>query len=193
MANKPLNNLPDDLRHKLRMINQAVKRDIPIVIGKTAVDQFRENFRLEGFLNGGLHKWKDVKRRDSKSPWYGFEYKGEHRTSYKLSRDRKTGKTKKAQKQKLLNFSVTATVRKPLSSKRMELYNSLRYTAGAGMVSISSDKPYAQVHNEGGTIQVFGKHPVKLPARPFMGQSKELDTKVSQEIEKQLNNIFNQQ
>lgn len=191
MANRELNNLPGDLRHYLEAISQAIGRDLPIVIGKTATDHFRENFRAGGFVNNGLHKWTDVKRRDPKSGWYGFEYKGEKRTALRLTRDRKTGKTKRSARQKLLNFSSTATIRAPLSSKRMELYNSLRYYCRHNEAIIATDKPYAQVQNEGGPIKVFGKHPARITARPFMGRSRELDDKVGGEINKRIHKIFN--
>lgn len=191
MANRDINNLPGDLRRCLGMLAQAVGRDFPVVIGKTGIDHYRENFRAGGFVNGGLHKWPDVKRRDAKSGWYGFEYKGEKRTSLRLTRDRKTGKTKRAARQKPLNFSTTATIRAPLSSKRMDLCNSLRYYCRPGEAIIATDKPYAQVQNEGGLIKVFGKHPARIPARPFIGQSRELDEKVGEEINKRINQILN--
>lgn len=191
MTKRELNNLPGDLRRCLEAISQAIGRDLPIVIGKTATDHFRENFRAGGFVNGGLHKWADVKRRNSKSGWYGFEYKGEKRTALRLTRDRKTGKTKRAARQKLLNFSSTATIRAPLSSKRMELYNSLRYYCRQNEAIIATDKPYAQVQNEGGPIKVFGKRPARITARPFMGQSRELDEKVGEEINKRIDRILN--
>ena len=39
---------------------------------------------------------------------------------------------------------------------------------------IASDLPYAEVHNEGGYIRVFGKAKKKLPKRQFIGESAEL-------------------
>lgn len=183
MANRNLNNLSGDFRRKLDKLTQEVTRGILIVIGKEAVDRFRDNFHREGFLDGSLHKWKDVKRRDPQSPWYGFEYKAEKR----LPGSRKNTQAKK---RKPLNFSQTATVRKILASKRMELHNSLRYHLQPGQVVIASDKPYAQVQNEGGTIKIFGKHPVKLQARPFMGPSIELDRKVEQQIRQRITEIL---
>lgn len=185
-----LRGLTEELRKKIDKVSRVLDRNVPIAIGKTAVDHFRQNFRLGGFRNGGVKKWDDVKRRDKGSPWFGFEYKGEKRTFLKLTRDRKTGKTSRAKKQDKLNFSPTATIREPLSSKRMELFNSIRYIPGQGTVEIVSDKPYARVQNEGGTIKVFGKHPVKLPARPFMGESEELTGEVTREIDKQVTKIL---
>lgn len=50
---------------------------------------------------------------------------------------------------------TTASGYKTLLSGRNELYNSIRGRAQGGNAIISSDKPYAQIHNDGGTI----KHP----------------------------------
>lgn len=103
---------------------------------------------------------------------------------------KKTGKSYKAPKQKKLNFSKAATQRKILNGSTHELQNSLRYIAGPGQVSIASDKPYAAVQNEGGTIRVFGKGSARLPARPFVGDSKELSDKIDRIIDNKLNQIF---
>ena len=188
--NTPFSRLPKDLQQKVRRIVKEVNRDLPIVIGKIAVDHFRGNIRKGGFVNRGLHKWKDVKRRDPNSPWYGFEYKGEKRTSLRFTRDRKTGKTKRSKKQRTLNYSHAATTRQPLTSKRMGLHNSLGYKTSPGKVTVVSDRPYAEVQNSGGTIKVFGKHPVKLEGRQFAGESHELNVDVGKEITEHMDGIF---
>ncbi|MCL2502659.1 MAG: virion morphogenesis protein [Bacteroidales bacterium] len=180
------NQLSQVILEKMEAWITRVQRDLPIVMGKTAVDHFRENFKLGGFVNNGLQPWQDVKRRDPASPWHGFDYKGEKRTSYKFTRDRSTGKTKRDKDQKRLNFSMAATQRTPLNSQRKELYNSIRYAPLPDGVAIISDKPYSLVHNEGGIIKVFGKHPARLPKRQFIGESKELTEKIRQEIIKLL-------
>lgn len=180
-----------DFQEKLNKLKEGLTRDIPVIVGKLAVDHFKENFHKQGFVNNGLKKWANVKRRDQSSPWYGFEYTGQKRTSVAFTRSKQTGKTQRSAKQKPLNFSSSATTRKVLSSKRMELYNSIRYKTSGGQVVISSDKPYAQLHNEGGTIKVFGKHPVKIPQRQFMGESKELSDKFAEQINVYIHTIFN--
>ncbi len=39
-----------------------------------------------------------------------------------------------------------------LLSARKELYNSISYNASKGLITIKSDKPYSQIHNEGGEV-----------------------------------------
>lgn len=46
-------------------INREID-DLAIIAGKQAVDFFKESFQKEGFTNGGLKKWPDVKRRGDK-------------------------------------------------------------------------------------------------------------------------------
>lgn len=50
-------------------------------------------------------------------------------------------------------------------------------------VTMSSDRPYAEVHNEGGG-------PKNMPKRQFMGPSKALENKIVDKIERQLDKIF---
>ena len=54
---------------RLREINdefrQAEQTDIPIIIGKKAVDHFKDSFQNEGFTDKTLNPWKEVKRRQN--------------------------------------------------------------------------------------------------------------------------------
>ena len=179
--------LERELERRMAQINHWIERDLPRQVGVMAVNHFKRNFELEGFQNGSLSKWKEVKRRDPSSPWYGFLYKGENRKKvpYKLT---KRGKRSKSQRK--LNFSQAATQWNILHNSR-ELADSIRYEAGPACVTITSDKPYAAVQNNGGMIKVFGKRSVKLPARPFVGESKELNEQIDRLIDKKINELFN--
>lgn len=173
MANKLI--FPD-----FRRIFEREKEDIARAVGTEAVRHFKENFQREGFMDGGLHRWKDVQRRNPSSPWYGFEYKGETRKTNPVKYGKKG---KKLKNQKKLNFSKAATTRRILTGASGELGRSLRYVMNPSSnahvsVSITSDKPYAVLQNEGGPMRVFGKHTVQLPARPFVGNSRELNEKI---------------
>ena len=41
------------------------RRRLPVIVGRMAKDHFQDNFRLGGFVNGGLHAWKPVSRFSS--------------------------------------------------------------------------------------------------------------------------------
>ena len=171
---------------------QKNRNSIAREIGNEAVRHFKDNFRQEGFVDNGLHKWKNVKRRDPSSPWYGFEYKGERRADYPVKYGKK-GKRLKSTKR--LNYSPAATKRRILTGSSGELQDSLRYKVNPSVgenlsVSITSDKPYATLQNEGGRIKVFGKTSAIVPARPFVGNSKELNDKIERIVQERVDSLF---
>lgn len=180
----------ESLERALREIERAARTTIPRAVAKMAADHFVENFRRGGFVNNGLQKWRDVKRRNPSSPWYGFEYRGDRRTHYAFSRDRKSGKTYKSKTQKRLNYSPTATSRAVLTSKRNYLINATKGRAVDGQVVISNAAPHAKIHNEGGVFKVFGKHSASMPKRQFIGESKELNNEIKQLITTTIYDIF---
>ena len=47
------------------------------------------------------------------------------------------------------------------------------------------------MQNDAGMIKVFGKRAVRLPARPFVGESKELNERISRLIDDKINELFN--
>jgi len=46
------------LQSSQSQIKKLIENKLPRLIGKHAVDHFRENFTKGGFVNGGLQKWK---------------------------------------------------------------------------------------------------------------------------------------
>ena len=50
---------------KRQQLREAVNRRLPIKIGRRAADHFTENFRLGGYVDGGLHPWPKTKRQQS--------------------------------------------------------------------------------------------------------------------------------
>lgn len=178
------------IERALKEVQRAARSTIPRAVAKMAAEHFQENFRKGGFVNGGLKKWPEVKRRNPSSSWYGFEYKGDKRTFYKFKRNRKTGLTTKSKSQKKLNYSPTATRRGVLTSKRNYLMNSIKGRVVAGTPVVRTDAPHAQIHNEGGAFKVFGKHSATMPKRQFIGPSKELNQVIEEHITNTVNQIF---
>jgi phage gpG-like protein len=167
-----------------KQIQTLIDSKLPRMIGKYAVDHFRENFILGGFVDNGLNKWQTPKRFDANSRYAGAKYLA-------------------------------------LLSARNELYNSITYTTQNGAIYISSDKEYAQIHNEGGETHptvtdkmrgfAWHKHKetgqknsmwksialtkktkldVKIPKRQFVGESAELNLKIQKLIELELAKIL---
>ena len=118
---------PDEFIRKLKKlkteIDNFVANTAPTIVGKNAVDYFKENFR-KGAFDG--KKWKAPLRLDENGQFASQKYG-------------------------------------PLLSATDELMNSITYQALPGKVIISTDKVYARIHNEGGTITV----PVTEKMRKF--------------------------
>ena len=158
----------------LKDVERYIEKELPRIAEDMAVNEFRENFHRQGFRNNGVTRWPEVARRKKDSPWYGFRYKGDKRTSVRFVRDRKTGKTKRSKTQSKLNYSNAATSW-PILHNSGNLERSIKpKDSTPDKVVIASDLPYAEVHNEGGYIRVFGKAKKKLPKRRFIGESAEL-------------------
>lgn len=163
-----LNDLNAKIRAKITEIKQFRDRDLPDIVGMEAVNHYKENFVNEGFTDKANNPWKDVKRRDPASPWYGFSY----------------GAKK--------NFSQSRTTDKILTGETKELQNSIDYEKKPGRVTVYSDKKYSAVHQFGLPAKVFGKKPFKMPARPFIGKSTVLEKNIQSKIERTLNKIINE-
>lgn len=51
------------LRQSRAEIDRAVSRTLPVKVGRLAKDHFQENFRLGGFVDGGLRPWARTHRQ----------------------------------------------------------------------------------------------------------------------------------
>lgn len=82
--------------------------------------------------------------------------------------------------------------RKILTGDSGDLGESISWDVTApGEVTISSDKPYADAHNEG-TSTAGRSRSVIIPQRQFIGESHVLNKKVKDEIERKLNKLFSE-
>ena len=59
------------IKAKRKELDGLMKRKMPVIAGRMAKDHFQDNFRREGFVNGGLHPWPAsvVKARDVSFTW----------------------------------------------------------------------------------------------------------------------------
>ncbi len=172
-----------EINRELNRIANFVNREAKEIIAKEAVDFFTERFDEQKDVHG--KPWKEVKRRDSTSVWYGFQYGAKqkkpanHPSRWKAKRPYKRRKPNP-----ITNFAKVATKTPILSSQRSELENSIQYKIVGNKIVIFSDLPYAKVHNDGGKIKVFGKKTVTLPKRQFIGRSDELERRIIAKLRK---------
>lgn len=139
--------------------------DIKDILGTEAVNHFRESFQNQGFTDETLNPWKDVKRRDPASPWYGH-----------------SGQTGR--------FSNARTTAKILSGETRELQNAITYRRIPGGARIVNEKPYASVHQYGGRAKIYGKKEFQMTPRPFMGKSAVLVRNINDKIKREFIRIL---
>lgn len=48
-----------------KALEKFLRREMPVIAGRMAQDHFQNNFRLGGFVNGGMHPWPKAKRLSS--------------------------------------------------------------------------------------------------------------------------------
>lgn len=156
----------NEFSNKMDEINEFVTgNDIKDIFGTEAVNHFKESFEKEGFTDRNLEKWKDVKRRDPDSPWYGH-----------------SGQTGE--------FSEARTAAKILTGETKELQQSISYERTEGGARITNAAPYASVHQFGMQAKVYGKKAFTMPARPSMGKSVVLVSNIEDKIKSELIKIL---
>lgn len=109
------------IQHQIKELDVFLQTKAPGIIGKEAVDHFKENFQAESFE--GV-KWKEVQRRMPTINHGGKIVKNYARGA--------------------------ARSRKILTGNTGDLGRSIQYKVGSGKVTIYSNLIYAKVHNDGG-------------------------------------------
>lgn len=169
------------LHQKIKKIERYLEHSVPTIIGVEAVNHFKESFTNEGFTDTSIVKWDNVKRKDANSSWHGFEY-GSNANRPGVKRRKETS---------ISNYSHAATKRPILSGQSQNLFNSIRWEKRGRGALITAGTPYAQIHNEGGEMKVFGKHRATMPKRQFMGKSQVLFKRLQKRINKDIIKIIN--
>lgn len=188
-----LDHLLPDMQDRAKRLADGINNQLPRLIGDMLVDAFRKSWRQQSFNDTGAPPWKEVKRRTPGSPWYGFNMKSNSKVPSGSRGLTKGGKDKQfGTKGGKTNFTATATTRYILlgwgsSGLRDSIFVS---RAANGTVAVASNKPHAKVHNEGGTIRVFGKKTVTVPKRQFMGHSSIAEKQARRMIGKYITNIM---
>jgi len=148
-------------------VHKALNHDLPRIVGNQAAKLFRKNFQEEGFFG---QKWKDVKRRQSKT------------VSYKTKAGKQRSKTVRVGK-------GADGSRKILTGRTGNLGRSLKVKTQPGTAIIYSDVEYSAAHNYGTATAGRGRD-TKITQRRFIGDSPELEKVVKAKIEETMNKIF---
>ncbi len=181
------------LQKSQRDIEQAVRRTLPVKIGRKATDHYRQNFRRGGFQNNGLQKWKPARRQ--------------------------AGKGKNAQYGPLMSRRemLARSIRYVPADAAVSIGTTVPYAAIHNQGGTINTHPrittqmrkfaWRQFYNAGGEKST-GKEAQKwkalaltkkqrldikatIPKRQFIGDSRELNQQISECIETEINRIIN--
>lgn len=139
---------------------EGVKMDI----GRIAIEHTEENFRLEGYVDEVLNPWREVKRRDPSSPWYGHSGQTGRRSSER-------------------------TRAKILHGETRELSRATRVRLTPTGIRVVNATPYAAVHQYGLPARIYGKKPFTMPARPFLGPSRAMIRRMQDKVRERLRQL----
>lgn len=152
-----------------RALANFVRNDLPVIVEAEGLSFIKKNFKDEGFNDGGLKKWQARKTLNKK---------GKDITKYRTNRVGRSGSLnqygRRNQGRALLTGHKTGG---------NKLRNSFRASATPNEVKFTTDKVYAEAHNDGNKV---------LPKRQFIGKSAYLESKIKAKITKELNKIFKQ-
>ena len=195
------------MKRKRKELDQAMRRTLPVAIGRMAKDHFQEGFRQGGFIDGGLHKWLATRRQlsDSKAAAanYGPLLSGRRHlfsSIYYTPSDYRVRVGNSLLYAALHNEG--GTVHPTVTPKMRKFAWAMAYKA-AGIRQSKGGKqkkknraarmeanPEAQMWKRLALTRKK-KLTVRIPQRRFLGESRELDGKIEERIEKEIRSILN--
>lgn len=181
-----------------------MRRKLPVIVGRMAKDHFQDNFRKGGFLNGGLHKWPVSKRQQSGTGRANSQY-----GPLLSSRNHLFSSIKYVPS----DFSVTVSNDLPYApvynwggyihptvTPRMRRFAWAMYYNAQGIKKRAvegkrkpkkgkstpdTETPSAQFWKRM-ALTKKKKLNIRIPQRQFMGESRELNQRIREHIEKEL-------
>ncbi len=197
------NKFSRDIRSHITQIRHLFNRRLPVKVGQMAQRHVQDNFLKSGYVDGGLHPWTPAKRLSQG----GTSAAARHKTLMSSRKHLYSGTKYTPGTAQVTIFNDVAyaavhqqgaTINIPITPKMRRYAWARHYDAtGRSKGSQSGKKGRTRATSEGDTmwkrLALTKKKQlvVKIPARPFIGPSRELSDKVTQLIEKELTNILN--
>lgn len=155
MANSVFN-----LKKDLELLAKKIPTKVIAIIATEGSNHFESSFDNQGFTDNGVKKWDKRKTTDTR---------GRDLTRYRTNRvGRAGGLSQFGRRNQGRNILVGHN-----SNTGLKLKDSIRLKREPKRVVFFTNKAYAKRHNEG----LKG-----MPQRQFMGQSKQLDQKISNKL-----------
>ncbi|MDH6357231.1 hypothetical protein [Parabacteroides sp. PF5-9] len=195
------------LKAKSGQIDDLLARKMPVFTGRLAKDHYQDNFRKSGFVNRGLNEWLPAKRLNSGATSaaanYGTLLSGRNHlfssTNYSTSPYR-TVVFNNVPYASAHNHGETVH---PTVTPRMRRFAWAKYyeASGGGKKGTGGRKKGKNSNqtNNNDAAQFWKnfaltkkkKLSIKMPLRPFIGESEELNEKIISKHETELRKILN--
>lgn len=201
-------NLADELKKKSNEVENLMKRKLPVVVGRMAKDQYQENFRKGGFQNRGLRKWPVTRRQTSGIVGADGQYgpllsRRNHLfasikyvpSDYRVTVSNDLPYAPVHNWGGQVNPTVTPRMRRFAWAMYYNAQGGKKKATGGkrkpkkGKSAPKVETPSAQFW-KGMALTKKKKLHVRIPQRQFIGESQELNQRINERIESELNQIL---
>lgn len=181
---------------KKKLVDQLKHRDLPIKVGRLAKDHFQDNFRRQGFVDGGLHTWPKTKRQlsgnDSAASQYGALLSGRNQLFGAISYtpgDARVLVFNRLVYAPIHNWGGTIHTHPTVTPQMRKMAWARFYKAGGG--KNKQDPPEARkwralALTKKQTLNITAR----IPQRQFLGPSRELTKKINEIMDRELKKII---
>ena len=191
-----------EIQKKRKELDELVRHRLPVVVGRMAKDHYQDNFRKGGFVNNGLQKWEPAKRLTSGSSRASAKYgtllsSRNHLFSSIKSTPGDYGVKVSNDVPYAAAHQYGETMQATVTDKMRRFAWAKYYEAGGGSKSggegvkkpdtINSDAEFWKRL----ALTKKTKLSIKMPARPFIGESAELTQKIRNKGDAEIRKILN--
>ena len=186
------------IKAKRKELDDLMKRKMPVIAGRMAKDHFQDNFRREGFVNGGLHPWPKAKRlssgRTDAAGQYGTLLSGRNHLFSSVKYVPGDYRVRVA------NDLIYAPVNNwggevhPTVTPRMRRFAWAKYYQASGKAKKAATgkrKGPEALKWKRLALTKKKKLRIRIPQRQFIGESSELSDRITEKTENEIRNILN--
>ena len=185
------------IKSQRKEIDQLMRRQLPVKIGRMAKDHFQENFRKGGFVNNGLQQWPKSKRQlsgtSSAAAQYGPLLSGRNHLFSSMKYTPSDYRVKVANKVPYAAIHNEGGTVNPTVTPEMRRFAWAMFYKSSGK---KKGKKGSMLSNPDAerwkalALTKKSKLTVKIPKRQFLGESAELRKSINDKIEKELSKIL---
>jgi len=171
-------------------VKHLIERILPVKIGILARDHFKENFRLGGFMDNNLKKWKAPQRYNASGKYAGQKYGPllSARAELYNSINYKTGKAYVTiySDKEYAEIHNTGGTTNPTVTPKMKKFAWAKSIEAKNNNDSANESKWKAI-----ALTKKSKLEVKIPKRQFIGRSRKLDEKIEKKIMQELDKLLN--